>query len=150
MLTLITEILCDGGCVGCTLQSEEWGGVCRCCHDYRSCESFLAQDLFNELLDLSTTLSDQSHHDHVCAGVSSHHPEQDALADPAPCKQTHPLTTSNTEQCIDGTYPDIEARADRFSLKWVVGSTLEGCCMIGHDRPQTVKRLSGPIEYSPQ
>jgi hypothetical protein len=73
----------------------------------------LTKNLLDELLDFATTFTDQADDDDVSCGIAGHHAEQDALADPGSGEKPHPLPAADTEQGIDGAYPDVERLLDR-------------------------------------
>src|SRR5215207_11414621 len=97
MLTLIAEVLGDRSRVRCAMQPQQRRCVGGSSDHHRSGEGISGEDVFHELANLASTLTDQSH-DHDLGGrISRHHAEQHALAYAAAGEQAQALTATDRQ-----------------------------------------------------
>ncbi len=86
-------------------------GVGRGGHHDGPAAPFHAQNVFDELFDLTAPLADEAHHDDVGIGVARHHAQQHALAHAAAREQPHARATAHGEQRIDRAHAHVERLA---------------------------------------
>ena len=86
----------------------------------------MSQNLFYEFLDLTPSLTNQADHDDVGRGVTGHHAQQHTFAHPRARKKTQPLTSTDCEQSVDGTYAGVQGQAHRFTVHGIDGRTIQG------------------------
>ena len=145
VLALIAEIFGDGGGVGRPLQAHQRADIGGRSDDDRTAQALLAEDLFDEFLDLATAFADQSDDDDLRRGVARHHAEQDAFADAGTGKEAHALATPDGQEGIDGTHANIERMVDRCPQHRIDRPSLQGAQGFGIQGAVPVERPPGPV-----
>ena len=150
MLALVTEILGDRRRQHRPMHAAQRRLV-RGYRDHdRPCQALFAEDVVDELLDLTTALADQTDHHHVCIGVARHHAKQHGLADAGAGEQAEALSATDAEQRIDRADTDIQRLADRCACQRVDIATVQWPTPGGMQRPLAVERFAAAIDDTAQ
>ena len=68
-----------------------------CGNDYGTAHIFRAENMINELFDLTATLTNERNDNHFGFGVASHHAQEHGLANTTASKKTNTLATADAE-----------------------------------------------------
>ncbi len=109
-------------------------------------QSFFAEYIVDELLDLAPTFANQTDHHHVCIRIARHHAKQDGLAHTGTGKQTKPLSPADAEQRIDGTNTDIQRVTYRRPSKGIDVTAVQRPALRGMQMPFAVQRITTAID----
>ena len=110
----------------------------------------MSQNLFNEFLDLTPSLTNQADHDDVGRGVTGHHAQQHTFAHPRACKKTQPLTSTDCEQSVDGTNARVQGQAHRITVHGIDGRTIQRRCSHIHQLSSAIHGYALGVDNPPQ
>ena len=110
LAALVAEVFGDGGGGEGSLDARQCRFVAGGDDDHAAREAFGAQIAFDEFVDFTTSLADQTDHDDVGGRVATHHAEQHALADAGAGENAEALAAAAGEQGVD----DVDAGAQRL------------------------------------
>ncbi|MNZ89611.1 hypothetical protein D3C78_1085440 [compost metagenome] len=102
--------------------------------------------MFDELLDLTTPLTDQADDDDVGLGETGHHTQQHALAHAGTGEQAQALTTPYGQQAVDTADTDVQRLADRVAIERVDGRAIHRHPVFGLHPALAIQRPSGTIK----
>jgi hypothetical protein len=113
-------------------------------HDDRTFKPGLTQVILDELPHLPPALADESQHRDIARGMACQHGEQAGFADAGPGEQPETLSLPAGRETVEGSHPDIEARAEPGARRRIGRLATQ----VASDRPMWQRSL--PVQRPAQ
>lgn len=112
-------------------------------------KTFRTEIVFDELLDLSSSLSDESQDGDVRVGSPQQHRQETRLAHPGTGHDADPLTATQGEETVDDAHAGLQLPGDQRTFERQGSDRVQGTTITLGEWWATVDRLAVPVENSP-